>query len=130
MRDWLTSQDRRKYQRKMNKIVREMNKNIENDDLWFGRFMVHQVGHAEWYNYGDGSFDLFVCLEFVDRCTGTIYRKYDSVNSWCYWHGSLVWRTMNWFITEYCEVWKEELAQHRGEKLDPWRKYNREVRVV
>ena len=35
--------NRKKYQRTVNKIVREANRNIKDDWLWYGRFTISQV---------------------------------------------------------------------------------------
>lgn len=39
---WLTSQNKKRHQRAINKLVREMNRNLERDELWCGRFMIRQ----------------------------------------------------------------------------------------
>ena len=43
----MTSQNRRKQQRALNKIARELNKNIESDPLWKGRYCVRQ--YKSWW---------------------------------------------------------------------------------
>lgn len=130
MEYWLTSKNRKVHQRAMNKLVRVMNKNIEKDDLWNGRFVVKQEA-AQWYLYEDGSgAELFVVLRFIDRCTGRHYEVAEIVNHWRgpRAHGGRLWEKMNWFIVEHCEVWDEEFARKRN--LDEWREYNKNVRVV
>jgi len=126
--DWLTSFNPKRHQRAMNRLVRELNKALEKDDLWFGRFMIRQVDSPRFIVYSDKSgAQLNVTLEFVDRCTGKTYRTYDSVNHWRKWNGAeLSWK-MNWFIVEYCNVWAEEFARERN--FDAWREYNKNVRV-
>ena len=74
---WLTSFNRKKHQRRMNRFVRAINKNIANDDLWRGRFVVKQVGTPYFYIYEDKSgaelqnvhlviTDLKLALRFMD----------------------------------------------------------------
>ena len=45
---------RKAYQRKLNMHIRALNKNIENDDLWRGRFVFLQM-RADWYECEDKS---------------------------------------------------------------------------
>ena len=131
MNYWLTSMNKKRHQRAMNKLMRETNKNIENDDLWLGRFVVHQVNSPQWCRYEDGSgADLFVHLKFIDRCTGRHYICAETVNHWRGFQGNgwRMWKIMNWFIVEYCSVWDEPLARERN--LDAWREYNKNTRKV
>lgn len=105
---FIHSADRRKHQRRMNQLMRRMNKNIENDTLWRGRFKVIS-GKTEFFCYEDKSGYELVCeVIFVDKKTGHTARHYDSVNSWSFWNGGQLWRKMNEFITEDCKVWSEK----------------------
>lgn len=127
MKGWLTSQNRKVHQRAMNQAMRAINKNIERDDLWNGRFIVRQH-RAEWIPYEDNSGrELYVSLKFIDRCTGRHFIINDSVNHWLFWGGSALWRAMNDFIVKQCDVWNEELARTN---LQAWRDYNRKVRKL
>ena len=108
MNTWKYSNKRKVHQRYINRHVRQMNKNIYNDSLWKGRFIVKQKD-ARFMRYSDGSGSyLYVLLQFIDQLTGKTYEKWDIVNGWCMWHGASIWETMNWFITEYCDVWRKE----------------------
>lgn len=128
MRKWLTSMNQKRHQRAINRLVRDLNKNLEQDDLWLGRFMVRQIESPQWIRYEDGSgAELYITLEFVDRCTGRYYRMCESVNHWRLWGGSCLWRAMNDFIVERCDVWSEKLAHERN--YDAWREYNKRVRI-
>ena len=67
MDDWIISTNRKTHQRKLNKVIKALNKNIENDDLWMGRFFIRQYS-AEFYKYEDGSGgELYVYLRFYDK---------------------------------------------------------------
>lgn len=102
---WITSTNRKRHQRAMNKLVRAVNKNLEEDNLWQGRFYVHQVG-AQWYKYEDNSgAELFVVLELVDKITGIKRLVADDVNSWVFGHGYKLWYAMNDFIVHDVKVW-------------------------
>lgn len=124
---WLTSMNRKTHQRAINRAVRAFNKNIEQDDLWNGRFIVRQH-EANWIPYEDNSGrELYVSLKFIDRCTGRYFIHSGTVNHWIYWGGLALWRAMNDFIVERCDVWNEELARTDREA---WREYNKNVRKV
>ena len=63
MHTWLTSQNRKVHQRAMNKLIRDMNNNIKNDDLWLGRFYAKQID-SDWQLYKDGSgAELYIRLD-------------------------------------------------------------------
>lgn len=109
MNGWVTSLNPQKHQRKMNYYMRSMNKNVEKDELWNGRFYCRQVYSPQKYVYEDRSgMEYHVCLRFIDKKTGKYYDKYDTVNSWCMWNGSKIWETMNWFIVEFIDAWAEK----------------------
>lgn len=104
---WTHSYNRRKHQRKLNKAMRLMNRSIENDPLWRGRFCVRS-GKSRMYHYDDGSGAELLCeLVFIDKKTGKTVTDYNEVNSWCWGHAGNIWHRMNTFITEDCDVWSE-----------------------
>lgn len=103
---WLTSKNAKVHQRRINRYMRDLNNNIKNDNLWQGRFYVHQIGRQR-YNYEDGSgMELWVTLEFVDRKTGRTKQILDTVNSWTF-SGDLRIE-MNNFIVSDVNVWSED----------------------
>ena len=52
MYHWLTSMDKKKHQRAINRAVRSFNKQLEQDNLWLGRFMVRQYENSpQWRKY-------------------------------------------------------------------------------
>ena len=127
---WITSMNRKTHQRARNRLVRAMNKNLEQDELWCGRFIVRQDESPQWRRYEDGSgAELWVRLRFIDRCTGRYYVKWESVNHWRGLRatGYEIWHMMNWLITEHWDVWKEDFAQARD--WLGWSEYNAKVRV-
>ena len=105
---WLTSKNRKRHQREMNKLMKSMNRNIENDDLWRGRFCVRQVA-AQWHEYEDKSgAELRVILRFIDKKTGFYWETTETVNHWRWVNGNKLWWTMNEFIVERVNVWSED----------------------
>ena len=126
---WLTSMNKKRHQREINRLVREANKSIEKDDLWYGRFCIKQVESPQWHVYEDKSgAEYFVHLKFIDKCTGRYWIQAETVNHWrgSFGNGWRIWDKMNWFIVEHCSVWDETLAKARN--YDAWREYNRTVR--
>ena len=120
MKYWLTSMNKKRHQREINRLVRETNKSIEKDDLWHGRFCIKQVESPQWYIYEDKSgAEYFVHLEFIDKCTGRYWIQAETVNHWRASNGWRIWEKMNWFIVEYLDVWSEPLAKTRD--YDAWR---------
>lgn len=131
MQYWLTSKNKKRHQRAMNRLVRSFNKAFEEDNLWCGRFVIRQVYSPEWHQYEDGSgAELFVHLKFIDRCTGQYYIAADQVNCWrgLRASGYRLWGKINWLITEHWDIWKEPYAVERN--YDAWREYNKTVRKV
>lgn len=128
---WLTSMNKKRHQRAINKLVRDINRNLERDNLWCGRFVIRQDESPQWRRYEDGSgAEYWVRLRFIDRATGRYYVKWESVNYWrgLRANGYSLWKMMNWLITEHWNVWNEDLP--RNGKYDAWREYNKNVRKV
>lgn len=130
MYHWLTSMNKKKHQRAINKLVRAFNNQLELDDLWFGRFIVRQYESSpQWRKYEDGSgAELYVKLKFIDRATGRYYVGNHTVNEWRNFNGAHIWRIMNWLITEHWNIWQEDFARERNFKA--WREYNKNTRIV
>lgn len=104
---WAYTANRRKQQRRLNKAMRIMNKNIYNDTLWRGRFYVHS-GETQFQRYEDNSGYELVCeLIFTDKKTGKTISDYGTVNEWVTYGGNKLFRRMNDFIIEDCKVWNE-----------------------
>lgn len=128
---WLTSMNKKRHQREINRLVRQVNKSIEKDDLWHGRFCVKQVESPQWHVYEDKSgAEYFVHLKFIDKCTGRYWVQAETVNHWrgSFGNGWRIWDRMNWFIVNHLDVWSEPLAKTRN--YDAWREYNKNVRKV
>jgi hypothetical protein len=130
MKYWLTSKNKKRHQRTLNKLIRDVNKAIEQDNLWYGRFYIKQVESPQWHVYEDKSgAEYFVHLKFIDKCTGRYWIQAETVNHWrgSFGNGWRLWDKMNWFIVNYLDVWKEDFARERN--YNAWRDYNKNVRV-
>lgn len=99
--------DRKKQQRKLNKIIKEVNQRMKDDSLWRGRFQIKQLRSdyrpfpRDYCDYGD----FYVELEFIDKKTGKIKRNW--------YHPPLffknyIYALLNDFIVIYCGVWSEK----------------------
>lgn len=108
--------ERRKEQRKINKIIRALNKNIREDYLWRGRFYIHQIA-SNWERFDDGSGgELIVLLEIRDKKTG-LYKQFRADNyDWGYHY----WVAVNDFIVQDSDVW-EDIDAVKADKTD-WSK--------
>ena len=108
MDDWIYSSDRKVHQRKLNRLIRLLNKNIKNDDLWDGRFFIRQYS-AEFQRYGDRSGgNLFVYFRCYDKKDMKYQEYYGDSSALCHYGGSRLWWTMNSFITEVSSAWKSD----------------------
>ena len=94
---------RKKYQRRINHFVRLLNKSIQKDWLWNGRFYVHQE-EAEFHSYDDHSGgELVVLLSCLDRKTNKIEYKVFTNHNFKY--NLFFW--VNDCITEKFDAWNE-----------------------
>lgn len=132
MNGWLSSFDRKKHQRRVNKYVRALNKNIANDDLWRGRFVIRQVGSPTFCIYEDKSgAELYnIHLVITDLKNGQKYERWNSANEWCHFGGSRIWEFANYAITEVFDVWRStnnsysSVIDPRELKNDPMYDFN------
>lgn len=103
---YIYTKNRKKHQRAVNRAIRTINKLIEKDRIWRGRFFVYQR-QAIYYEFEDGSgAEMLFLLEFVDKATGYRALAIAYTNEVINHSG---W-AMNRFITEYADAW---------EKFDP-----------
>lgn len=98
---------RKRYQRALNRAIKDLNKNIAGDNLWKGRFYFFQKD-ARWEEFSDGSGGLLhAYIRGYDKATGYYkdfsleYAPFLSFNAW---H---IWSFGNAFITEDVRVWEE-----------------------
>lgn len=105
---YMCSENRKKVQRALNKAVREVNHEIERDELWHGRFVIEQT--AAWWIGSNLPHDhsLVVEFRFLDRKTGFSVTEIKNANSAMLWNGSWLFRRMNDFICVDVNVWANE----------------------
>lgn len=104
----ITSKYRRKHQRALNRLMRQVNRNIKEDTLWRGRFVVRS-GKNDFYKYFDNSgYELYVELIYRDKKTGMEWHRHHTLDRYRFCQGALIWREMNDFIVEVVDVWQKE----------------------
>lgn len=107
---------RKKAQKKINKHTRALNKNLLEDNLWRGRFYVHQTD-ANWEEFEDGSGgELMVWIEIRDKKTG-LYHGFVVSNYNTSWK---LFEEGNRFIVEDSGVW-DNIDAVKNDKTD-WTK--------
>lgn len=100
----MNSLKRRNHQRWFNQYCRYVNKQIENDDLWLGRFYVKQIKtEMDWFDDKSGGL-MYAQLIMCDRKTNiTRIGWYSGLEmNWKFWYD------FNNFIIQDCKVWEEE----------------------
>ena len=112
--------NRRKHQRKVNKLVRQLNNNIKNDWAWLGRFEMRQV-HSDFIIFSDKSGSYLSCyFEIIDKLSAQ--RKLVKIEESPFMEYDL-WRAMNDFITEDLRApvpkCGEEVADFRNIHIEP-----------
>lgn len=107
MYKWKTTMKLKKIQRSVNQIIRELNKNIYNDDLWKGRFYARQVDRRVALSDDKSWLYCDFYIEFTDKETNRKYYHWFRREDFC---GSAyrVWEQMNDFIAVRCHVWETE----------------------
>lgn len=96
-----------KHQRMTNKAFKKVNKVIENDDLWRGRFQVRQ--NATFFRKWEDNSGYYLVVEYY------FYDKKTQKKSDIYWesanhlsNSTLLYCQMNDFIVNHCKVWTLE----------------------
>lgn len=87
-------------------ILRPMNKNISEDPLWKGRYVIRQTG-ADLWSYPDGpGGQLWVHVRLIDKKTGKYEDFWDNFLPNYNGSGWRYWKEMNDFIIN-SGVWDE-----------------------
>lgn len=108
----------KKIQRKVNKIVRKLNKQIEDDELWKGRFYIRQVKrYMKPYDDMSGIDDAFL-FEMYDKKTGMKHLS----NGWYSYFALKTFNKLAWdlnnFIVDICKVWQEDPRPNINNAID------------
>lgn len=101
---------RKNHQRWFNQYCRYVNKIIENDDLWLGRFYIKQEAtNMKWFEDKSGGI-MYALILMCDKKTGITRSKwYDGLGmEWQFW-----WDFNNFIIND-CKVWEEELNPYEN----------------
>ena len=95
----------KKRQRKVNRYIRAINKNIAEDNIWKGRFAFKQIDRS-WYVFEDGSGAILtVYIEAYDKATGIrAFYGVETINI------NKLWRMANEFITKEVKARCEFIA--------------------
>lgn len=105
---------RKKHQRKITRAIRNMNKDIEKDELWKGRFFA-RILKTSFKIYEDKSGAvIYALVEFYDKKTGITRAEW--FDEWEIVKSFKLFRSMNDFIVDYCDVWRKE--NPREDKTD------------
>ena len=100
----MKSLNRRNHQRWLNAFCRAWNKNIYDDNLWRGRFIVRQrATYMDWFEDKSGGL-MYCVLEFVDKKTNKTQLWYTN----CLEADTHMFYRFNDFIVKDCEVWENE----------------------
>lgn len=96
---------RKKHQRKVTRAIRTMNKDIEQDKLWKGRFFARTL-KTSFRIYPDKSGAvIYVFLQFCDKKTGITRAEW--FDEWDIMRWKMFW-SMNDFIVNYCDAWRND----------------------
>lgn len=121
-----SNRQRKLEQRKVNRAIHRLNRNLLNDELWRGRFECHQKD-ADWQPFTDGSGGVLECLiEYRDKKTG---------RCWLSWSQDLIiymfnehYLKMNDFIVRKSGVY-DDIESVKNDKTD-WSRVKFEVKEI
>ena len=107
---------RKQAQRKINSHVRALNKNLQEDNLWRGRFVIRQE-KANWESFDDHSGGILqVKINIRDKKTGLT--KVEYINNYNYKYK--LWLFANDFICKDSGVW-DNIQEVKNDTTD-WSK--------
>ena len=100
------SAKRKRHQRQVNKVFRALNKSIEKDELWQGRFVARQRASYFIQHEDKSGYYLIVVYDFLDKKTGQTSKLYNETDwSLSFFDGTKLFMQMNDFIVLDCDVW-------------------------
>lgn len=106
-------------QKKVNKWVRAFNQKLREDELWRGRFYIHQERIYLYHTFEDGSGGILgIAFSLNDRKTGM--SKEVHFSNYNYFHLGLA---MNNFIIHNVDVWHENPRPSLDTAVDYTKEY-------
>ena len=100
------SAKRKRHQRQVNKVFRALNKSIEKDELWQGRFVARQRASYFIQHEDKSGYYLIVVYDFLDKKTGQTSKLYNEMSwSLSFFGGTKLFMQMNDFIVLDCDAW-------------------------
>jgi hypothetical protein len=110
---------RKSYQQKFNRIIHRLNKAIEIDDLWRGRFYFLQKD-ARWWRFDDNSGgELILFIRGIDKKTDYYHDYRLNYAPWMpgfYWNLNM--NIANDFIVKQVDVWAEDPTPNALDAVD------------
>lgn len=109
---------RKHINRKLNSILREINKSIYNDDAWLGRFVIRQVRN-HYYSFDDGSGGiLYAYIRMYDRKTGLYKDLHEALcNETRLLRGNLYYALNSFIVEDINADWRETAVDYRFEPI-------------
>ena len=95
---------KQKAKRKINRIIRSWNRSLAEDELWLGRFYIHNYA-THIHRYGDNSGTYaYIELVIIDKKTGLYKKGQFNNNELETWK---IFNFINNFIVDDVDVWNE-----------------------
>ena len=107
---WLISKDKEEHQKVIDDLIEKINKDIEKDNVWKGRFYVEQINS----NWSKNDANLWVSLKFNDRNSLTTHIATGTVNEWKCFNGFKLKKEMNNFIVNKVKTKREKEYYRKG----------------
>lgn len=121
-----SNRQRKLEQRKVNRAIHRLNRNLCKDELWRGRFECHQID-AYWHSFTDGSGGTLECLiEYRDKKTGFCWMSW-SQDLAIYWFNEHHLK-MNDFIVHKSGVYYD-IESVKNDKTD-WSRIKFEFKEI
>lgn len=110
---------RKNYQKKFNKKLKEVNKNILEDNIWLGRFVFLQKDAKFWRFPDNSGGELIIFIRGYDKKTG-FYKDYRFTYApWLRSSGYKIWEIANDFIVKGVQASiREEVKDYTKEKVN------------
>lgn len=106
----------KKIQRKVNKLVRELNNIIINDELWKGRFIVLQNKRA--VTNEEGYITVWFWFKFYDKQTKKVKLSDTWYNYFQLFTFNKLAQELNDFIVKDCNIWYEDPKPNRETSIN------------